>query len=695
MTEWISARELADVLGQSHTDNVTKEARRRGWPRRTQRDPTGQLGVWFEFAAVRPDWQAAVLRARVLRAAECAVVQTPRGDGSDWATSRMAAVAAWERWVAGAEEPEIEATAAFCRLWNEQGRPPSVSRSSLYEWRRWVREGESERLSAAPEGGRKQVREWPAGFREELCALVLHGNGVSVATAYEEAIRRYRAEQGDAEFPSLRTVTRYFENLPKAVLQVSRQGKKRFDDGCGTYVLRDFSLLAPNELWISDHHQLDFFCADPDTGRPIRPWLTAWQDARSRKVVGFTVSVQPNSGTVLSALAMGVVTYGLPDHILVDNGKDFRSQTLFWSEGDLRRLNAVGAGVHVDEFGGRTKPLSEHLQITPHFALPYVARTKPIERLFGTVKGKFSRLQDYFCGGKPGERPEDLFERLAKLEKQVARTAGRKDLPPLPTLWEVHHDFQRWVEEVYHARPHSSLADENPALTPATPNTVYTAAFKGVRRELPAAKVAILFMRATLPRKVRDRGVELDGQWYDAPELAMRHGQEVYLRYDPMTVVEDAHGRPVVSEVHVFQSGDADKWLCTAALVAKQHPLQGSQGDLGAQLEGQRVERKAALAAVQAQTGGKRFKSRLDTTRALLLRGEQAPAPEVPGAQVVALVQPQVDSPEAVKAAKAERKQAGERLAQVHELAAQRDAAPRKTAAQLWGEHGRRMEGKA
>ena len=44
-----------------------------------------------------------------------------------------------------------------------------------------------------------------------------------------------------------------------------------------------------NEVWFGDHHQFDCFVLD-ETGKPVRPWLTAWYDAATGCLVGWVLA---------------------------------------------------------------------------------------------------------------------------------------------------------------------------------------------------------------------------------------------------------------------------------------------------------------------------------------------------------------------------------------------------------------------
>src|SRR5207249_4565273 len=91
---------------------------------------------------------------------------------------------------------------------------------------------------------------------------------------------------------------------------------------CGPFHERDYTGLHSNQIWCGDHHPCD--CIVTHQGKLVRRWLTAWQDMRSRKIVGAVIYAHdPNSTTVLAAFRVGALAYGVPDRVYIDNGKDY------------------------------------------------------------------------------------------------------------------------------------------------------------------------------------------------------------------------------------------------------------------------------------------------------------------------------------------------------------------------------------
>lgn len=83
-----------------------------------------------------------------------------------------------------------------------------------------------------------------------------------------------------------------------------------------------------NEVWLSDHKLLDVFVVLPRGKTPVRPWMTVLIDGYSRRAVGASLSVTPNRGHVLSALAMAIEQCGIPEMLVFDRGREFLSHAV-------------------------------------------------------------------------------------------------------------------------------------------------------------------------------------------------------------------------------------------------------------------------------------------------------------------------------------------------------------------------------
>ena len=278
-----------------------------------------------------------------------------------------------------------------------------------------------------------------------------------------------------------------------------------------------------NECWFGDHHMFDLFVVDDDGGI-VRPWMTAWADAATGCFVSYCVSTNPNSSTIIETLTRGIVRkagspfWGMPSCIYIDNGKDYRCKRL---EGDREADESLGClNARLSQPG-----MLRQLGISVIHAQPYKAWSKTIERLFGTLEDRYIRGLPGWCGGKPGDRPEDLGR--AKLQHMAARGE-------LLTLQQFAALLREQIIPAYHAERFDNAS---------SPLELYNR-LPRAREDLPSWDALELLRMHTATRKVSYMGIKLHNRWYW--DEALRHlvDREVTIRYsddeaDGITVLLD------------------------------------------------------------------------------------------------------------------------------------------------------------
>ncbi len=340
----------------------------------------------------------------------------------------------------------------------------------------------------------------------------------SVALCWELAARE--ARQHGWAWPTLRTIqARVRAELPPFHADYYRLGPLAWSRKHQPRIQRDLSSVRPNQTWVGDHCKFDFLALHD--GKPIRPWVTAWQDQRSRMITGWQITAGPDSDTILAAFKAGVVAHGAPDHIIIDNGKDYRAKGFSGGRRGKPRL---------DE--DRTTSVCGQLGIRITFCEPFNPGSKCIESWFDTLHERFDKLFDSYCGRAPDARPEDLYARL------------RKDDVELPTLAEVSAQFVQFLD-AFHRRPHSG--DGMQGLCPLD---VFTKCDPLPKRTAPRNLLDELLKR-TVQVKVSRHGVRHNKVYYGQGELALRplHGRAVLLAIDPEHAdyvdVRELNGRPI------------------------------------------------------------------------------------------------------------------------------------------------------
>jgi transposase InsO family protein len=325
----------------------------------------------------------------------------------------------------------------------------------------------------------------------------------SASLCYE--IVAFEAERNGWQWPHLRTIQRRVTaELPAFMADYHRLGERRWRAKHGPKIERDLSEVRPNQVWVGDHAQFDFLVR-LEGGQIGRPWLTLWLDQRSRRIVGWVITSQPDSDTILGAFHDAVIEHGAPERIVVDNGKDYRAKGFSGGRRGKPRLDEE-----------RIKSVSGRLGIAVTFCEPLNPGSKSVEAFFATLHERFDKTWQTYCGGTPNNRPEMLFRNLRA--KKIAE----------PTIGAVREQFARWLD-AYHRRGHSG--DGMDGLCPLD---VFERCDPIPRRTAPRDTLALLLQK-TVSVKVTRRGVRWMNCYYgqDNEELWKRQGSDVLLRVDP------------------------------------------------------------------------------------------------------------------------------------------------------------------
>ena len=312
-------------------------------------------------------------------------------------------------------------------------------------------------------------------------------------------------------FPSYKAFERLLrKRVPQQAIYQAREGHSKWYRKYASFVKRDYSETLPGDLWVSDHVQLDVMVTLPN-GRTCRPWVTVWMDVKSAKILGWCIHAEaPNSDHIFQAFYNAAVKFGIPKEIYIDNGKDYRARAL--SGGRISHT------VQVDET--RALSLVSVLDIVTHFALPYNAQSKTIERRFLELKNRFARIMVGFTGGNVVEKPEALANQIR--------------LGKLMTYAQAEQLAETYITQVYNLR-----RSQGTVLQGEAPDAYY-AAHAPVPRMLTADALMLFCTRICLGSggmgiKVAREGVHDSalGLTYWAEWMQALKGTRVYLRRDP------------------------------------------------------------------------------------------------------------------------------------------------------------------
>ena len=293
---------------------------------------------------------------------------------------------------------------AFLQEWNKNNSEKRVSYSSYYKAKiKYEKCGINGLLSHRGQGSSAALI--ANDYLEYYKSLYLREGGPSSFFCWTATLG-YAKEKENIDvttFPSYKTFERRLKSLvPEQAIYMARRGTSAWNRKYASYIPRDYSNLKAGSCWVSDHAQIDV--AVDFNGTVCFPWVTVFRDVKTSKWLGWFLHPEaPNSDHIFQAFYYGVCSFGIPEDIYLDNGKDYRCKDF---------AGGRDQSIKVKHFAQRENSLMKNIGVNVHFALPYNAQTKPVERDFLKIKTFLSKGFVGYRGGKITERPEKLKEEI-------------------------------------------------------------------------------------------------------------------------------------------------------------------------------------------------------------------------------------------------------------------------------------------
>ncbi|MGK7892175.1 MAG: Mu transposase C-terminal domain-containing protein [Xenococcus sp. (in: cyanobacteria)] len=246
------------------------------------------------------------------------------------------------------------------------------------------------------------------------------------------------AEIGDDKPPSYKTVLRVVKPIQqKKEKSIRSPGWQGTTLSVKTRDGQDIGINHSNQVWQCDHTRVDVLLVDRHGELIGRPWLTTVIDSYSRCVMGINLGFDaPSSQVVALALRHSILsksysqdfqlhcdwgTFGLPECLFTDGGKDFRSNHLEEIAAQLGFVRKL-----------RNRPSEGGI----------------VERPFKTLnQSLFSTLPGY-TGSNVQERPKDTEKdarlTLRDLEKLIVRFIVDKYNQSTIAGKDEQTRYQRW-----------------------------------------------------------------------------------------------------------------------------------------------------------------------------------------------------------------------------------------------------------
>jgi putative transposase len=332
----------------------------------------------------------------------------------------------------------IKTHKAYLQVCRKQDRPiPSkpMAESTVRRWyRAWKKSGRNiVSLLHNPSGNRhsKLTAEQRWYIEEGIKSLYLTKQRLTIKSVHEYIAAKIDIENRDRVLDGLAVIpTPSYQTLCNHIKELDQYERlsARFGHEYAYKMTRNQGITPLTKRHLekaqADHTQLDVYC-DVGIGILVRPWLTLITDSYSKSILGFWISPEhPSADTVMKALRCAALPkdfnklqstttlywpmFGLPQELILDNGKDFIGRDL--------------------------QDAAAELSITLTFAPPRQPYYKAqIERKFGEINKRL----------------------LAKLPSQVFKYEPEKyglDFPHL-TFEDLRDIFIQWVTTIAHHTP--------------------------------------------------------------------------------------------------------------------------------------------------------------------------------------------------------------------------------------------------
>lgn len=379
-------------------------------------------------------------------------------------------------------------------------------------------------LCTPPKKGKhtKLTEEMAADIENLWASELYHQNLQTVQMLYED-FYSMQTGKGAEYIPSYQTVRRYCEELRTKnanVKMVLQYGQAGFRHSGMLKRERDLASLKVMQLIQGDAHTFDCWVSykQPNGNiTAIRPYLVGFIDTRSRCLVGWGICVQPTAEVIKQVLIHMIykkkesIIEGVPEVILIDNGKDFTAQTL---TGRSRKQRF--------DIDGEIKGFYKSIGISYDMrALPYTPWSKgQIERLFDTISQGFSKRFASYTGTLTGSKTS------GKVKKDIK---GMLEKGELYTLDEFSEMFEVYINDVYHMKNHSGLKKQG------EPKPIPIEVYKNAERYYKAAppfEYALSLLGKSEERTVSNVGIYINNTTYSHEELGGYVGEKVIVRYN-------------------------------------------------------------------------------------------------------------------------------------------------------------------
>lgn len=333
----------------------------------------------------------------------------------------------------------------------------------------------------------------------------------SFSTCYRRAVR-VAATKGWAVSPEHTMRRRYKEQVSRPTEVLARYGLEKLKRMFPSQV-RDKTALQALEVVNADYHKFDVFVQWPGEAKPVRPQMVAFQDIYSGLILSWRLDLTANSNGVMLAAGDMIEDWGIPEHVVLDNGREFAAKLVTGGTQTRFRFKVLE-----DDIPG----LFVALDVNVHWATPYSGQSKPIERAFRDMCDAISRdprFEGAWTGNTIDAKPDNYGNRAIPLD-QFLRVVEEGI--------QEHNLRQGRRSEVAWGRSFREVFDESYAKAP-------------IRKATEAQRRLWLMGAKGLRGDTRTGELKFQGNQYWAAWMHELAGKRVIARFDPADLWDGLH----------------------------------------------------------------------------------------------------------------------------------------------------------
>ena len=393
----------------------------------------------------------------------------------------------------------------------------SVSLKQLYDWYKKYREAKAKGVNVVEafidtRGAKRGVKALNDEQKETAIRYFLKASRPRISEIHRNMCHAY----GDT-MPSYDVLNKFWHQWKKENPMLHEFSKSP-DSAKNKYLAAygDASAKAQyrNHYWELDSTPADVICED---GK--RYAVLAAIDVYTRRVV-FHVSETSSSYSISQLLRKAILKLGIPENVVIDNGKDYTS----------------------NHFESICLNLGINMEIVP----PFSGDCKPhVERVFGTLSRELFEQIPGYIGHNVAQREElqarkSFADKIRSQEKwreeQRLKTDEEKkawrdawkikkenlglELGILMSADELQMWCDRWVDKMYEQRTHKGIK--------TAPIKKWNA--NGVPvKSIPDRRMLDLLLGESVTRRVGKKGISYDGCQYAHLDLVELTGQYVFV----------------------------------------------------------------------------------------------------------------------------------------------------------------------